>query len=397
MKKFALISLGLPPSQSGQSMVLYHLLKNTDPKGYCLITLKNIHLYGHLGNCSTALKAPTYFIQPEYQIVRGLVRCACVLHLSFIFNFLLSLRVYQFKKILKKEKCDAVVVCTGELFDPPAAFLASQSLGLPFFFYIFDYYSRQWTYPIQRAFAENFERIMIEKSSGIIVPNECMNQEYRTRYGIASTVIHNPVDLAEYESCITADATTHDNKNIIYTGAIYVAHYSAFKNLLFALNLLKRPDIKLHIYTPQSSIRLSMNDISGAVIIHKHQPAHMIPDIQRNAGFLFLPLAFNSPFPDVIKTSAPGKIGEYLASKRPILVHAPKNSFISWYFKKHQCGLVVDDNDPTKLAQGIEHLLADTKLQKKLADNAYVRAEVDFSVENAYRIFSEVICKTKPE
>jgi glycosyltransferase involved in cell wall biosynthesis len=123
----------------------------------------------------------------------------------------------------------------------------------------------------------------------------------------------------------------------------------------------------------------------------------MIPDIQRNAGFLFLPLAFDSPFPEIIKTSAPGKIGEYLASRRPILVHAPKNSFISWYFKKHQCGLVVDDNDPTKLAQGIEHLLADTKLQKKLADNAYVRAEVDFSLENACRIFSEVICKTKPE
>ena len=32
MKKFALISLGLPPSQSGQSMVLYHLLKQFDPQ-----------------------------------------------------------------------------------------------------------------------------------------------------------------------------------------------------------------------------------------------------------------------------------------------------------------------------------------------------------------------------
>jgi len=391
MKKFALISLGLPPSQSGQSMVLYHLLKNTDPKGYCLITLKNIHLYGHLGNCSTALKAPTYFIQPEYQIVRGLVRCACVLHLSFIFNFLLSLRVYQFKKILKKEKCDAVVVCTGELFDPPAAFLASQSLGLPLFFYIFDYYSRQWTHPIQRVFAEKYERIILKSSSGIIVPNECLYEEYRTRYGIASTVIHNPVDLAEYESCITADAITHDNKNIIYTGAIYVAHYSAFKNLLFALNLLKRPDIKLHIYTPQSSIRLSMNDISGAVIIHKHQPAHMIPDIQRNAGFLFLPLAFNSPFPEVIKTSAPGKIGEYLASKRPILVHAPKDSFVSWYFRKYHCGLVVDQDNPQLLAQAIARLLEDTQLQQTLSENAYVRTIEDFDIHNAQKKFNEIL------
>ncbi len=61
MKKFALISLGLPPSQSGQSMVLYHLLKQFDPQKYCLITLKNFHQYKNLGNCSTQTQGKILF------------------------------------------------------------------------------------------------------------------------------------------------------------------------------------------------------------------------------------------------------------------------------------------------------------------------------------------------
>ena len=78
-----------------------------------------------------------------------------------------------------------------------------------------------------------------------------------------------------------------------------------------------------------------------------------MPGIQRNADILFLPLAFNSPYPEIIKTSSPGEIGEYLAGKKPILVHAPSDSFISWYFRKYNCGCVVDDDDSEKLAAAI--------------------------------------------
>ena len=76
MKKFALISLGLPPSQSGQSMVLYHLLKKIPPENYCLITQRNFYLYHYLEQCSIRLAARHYFLPPDYQIVRQLVKAA---------------------------------------------------------------------------------------------------------------------------------------------------------------------------------------------------------------------------------------------------------------------------------------------------------------------------------
>jgi glycosyltransferase involved in cell wall biosynthesis len=116
-----------------------------------------------------------------------------------------------------------------------------------------------------------------------------------------------------------------------------------------------------------------------------------MPGVQRDADILFLPLAFNSPYPDIIKTSAPGKMGEYLAAKKPVLVHAPSDSFISWYFRKYNCGCVVDEDDPKKLAQKIIRLLNDTEMQKLFSENAYSRAKDDFDLSVAQKKIYDIL------
>ena len=103
MKKFAFISLGLPPSQSGQSMAVYHLLKGFDPASYCLITLKNFYQYNHLGNCSDRLPAHYHFVNPDYQLVRAFVNAAAKLRIKFLLALLLRLRIHQYKRILRAE------------------------------------------------------------------------------------------------------------------------------------------------------------------------------------------------------------------------------------------------------------------------------------------------------
>ena len=50
---------------------------------------------------------------------------------------------------------------------------------------------------------------------------------------------------------ITRAETSHDLK-IVYTGAIYEAHFTAFHNLIAAIEKTGIPNLKLHIYTPQS-------------------------------------------------------------------------------------------------------------------------------------------------
>ena len=116
-----------------------------------------------------------------------------------------------------------------------------------------------------------------------------------------------------------------------------------------------------------------------------------MPEVQQKADLLFLPLAFEAPFPGLIRTSAPGKTGEYLAAGRPVLVHAPPDSFLAWYFREHDCGLVIDENNPARVAEAIERLLTDSSLQQRLSANAWRRAEEEFSLQAARSAFARVM------
>jgi hypothetical protein len=70
-------------------------------------------------------------------------------------------RARQIFRILKKERSEAVVACTGDLYDLPAAFLASRRAGLRYYIYLFDDYFYQWPGALERSFAQRWERILI--------------------------------------------------------------------------------------------------------------------------------------------------------------------------------------------------------------------------------------------
>jgi glycosyltransferase involved in cell wall biosynthesis len=126
---------------------------------------------------------------------------------------------------------------------------------------------------------------------------------------------------------------------------------------------------------------LEREQIKGPIEYHSHVSPSDVLKVQREADILFLPLAFNSPIPETVKTSAPGKMGEYLASGRPILAHAPADSFVSWYFRERECGVVVDCSDPLILKHAIERILDDSDLRQRVSRNARICAQSDFSLK----------------
>lgn len=285
-----------------------------------------------------------------------------------------------------------LIACTGDLYDLPAVYLASKRTGIPFIPYVFDDYRYQWT-GFYRTIARWLEPDILKHAKALIVPNEFMQQEYRNRYGIDSAVIHNPCILPDMKELDNAPKVFDSHEiNIIYTGSVYHAHYSAFRNLLAAIKLLSRSDVKVHIYTAQPKSVLERNGLAAPMVVyHPHVKHSDVPIITRQADILFLPLAFESAIPEVVRTSAPGKLGDYLAVGRPILVHAPTDSFVSWYFNKHQCGIVVDKNDPAVLAATIHELIADNELKQKLGTRARTMAEKDFSEEVISDKFIKII------
>lgn len=379
-------------------MMIYQLFRDVSPDNYCLISSQNLTLLDEQAIYSQTLPGKYFNLSTKHEMTRGHRFGLPILREGINTSLGAYMRARQIAQIVEREKCEAVMSCSSgsDLLDVPSGFIASRLAGVPFYLYLFDTYSHMWLKPQTQFIGRRVEPMIVKRAHAIITTNESVSELLRSRYGVDSTVIHNPCDLAAYEN-LPRRASEGDGGeiNIVYTGAVYEAHYEPLRNMVAAIELLGRPEIKLHIYTAFSPSVLAEKGIRGPVVIHEHQPISAMPGIQSQSKVLFLPFAFNSPYPELIKISSPSKMGEFLAARRPILVHAPPDSFISTYFRQHDCGLVIDENNPQRLAQGIERLLADSNLQQRLSDNAWERAVSDFNLAGAQRKFAELL-KLRP-
>jgi glycosyltransferase involved in cell wall biosynthesis len=398
--KFAVLSSILPPSPSGQTMALYNLLKDFNAEDYCLISQVKYdqpppdHDY-------TELLPGNYHVLPVEKFLQSGARLSLPQRFGQVYiPLMIRSRARHIADILRKENCSALVGCTGgwDCLNLPAGYLSSKFAGIPYYAYMFDHYAKQWEGPTYWGngkhvrLAQRWEARIVQGSAGVIVPNEFLGDTLRERYQIEPVVIHNPCDLSRYEMTYQERiAGAGGEVKIVYTGDIYEAHFDAFSNLMRAIQLTGRADVKLHAYTIRPIEYLREHGIDGPIVLHPHAHNDLMPQVQREADVLFLALAFRSPYPEGNKTAAPGKIAEYLASGRPVLVHAPHDSFTAWYFNAHQCGLVVDRDDPELLAREFERLLADESLQRRLVSNALECARTDFAVSSVRQKFAKLL------
>jgi glycosyltransferase involved in cell wall biosynthesis len=410
---FAVISASLPPSASGQAVVLGKLLQRLPAARYCLLStewhtdLPATVRYHYLTSHNTALVAVEHSfahslstrqisaLQPLYRGLRGIYRAGKrLVYGVFASNAqrLIEQRAQQIYEIVQQENCRLIVGCSGELYDLPAARRASQLAGVPFVAYILDYYGRGWAGAPGRV-AQRLEPEIMRDAAAVIVTNEHMAAIYQREYGIAPVIIRNPCVLPPPLSAGSgASLLPADAINIVYTGAIYSAHYDAFRRLITAIRALKRTDVKLHIFTNQVQSVLALEGISPPdVTFHDYLPAAEITHVQQQADILFLPLAFTSALPEMIATSSPGKTGEYLAAGSAVLVHAPPDSFLSWYFRQHQCGAVVDQEDTDALTQTLARLVGDAAWRAQLGQAARAQAAADFDLEVVGPCFVEAL------
>jgi glycosyltransferase involved in cell wall biosynthesis len=394
--KFGVLSFIVPPSASGVTMVLYHLLSGFRAGDYCLISEVDYRDQPVDQSYTDFLPAPYHTVAQD-SILRLGQRFNLAQRLAFVFIPLgIILRSLRIAKVLRSEHCQALLACTGgwDCLNMPAGYLACRMLRIPFYFYVFDYYSKQWEGPTYwgnggyAGFGRWLEKVLVKGAAGVIVPNEFLRDALKKQFRVEPTVLHNSCDLSQY-SLAPETPEPHNGIKIIYTGDIYEAHFDAFNNLLKAIENLDT--VTLHAYSIRSREYLEAHGLKGRVVFHPHVPNAEISKIHQQADVLFLALAFHSPYPDAIRTAAPGKIGEYLASGRPILVHAPRDSFVAWYFRQHECGLVVDEENPAELTTALEKLLSDEQLRNRLVANALSRAIEDFDLHKMRETLARTI------
>jgi hypothetical protein len=80
---------------------------------------------------------------------------------------------------------------------------------------------------------------------------------------------------------------------------------------------------------------------------------------QAESDVLVLALGFHTGMPEVIRTSCPTKLSDYLVSGRPILCVAPAEAFITRYLKESGAAEIVDSEDPERVAEALRVLSTD--------------------------------------
>jgi glycosyltransferase involved in cell wall biosynthesis len=392
--KVAFISESLPPAQTGQALTLYRLLEGRSTSDYCLISGQDSRSSGE-ALCSSTLPGKVHVLGGPFRFERGYRLGLARLRETVNFPLGVRQRARQIADVIKREGCDAIVACTGDALDLPAGRIAARRVGVPFYAYLFDHYSyREWRDPAKRFWTRRFEHWLMKSADALICPNEVLRDDLRERFGVEATVIHNSCDISPYDSAAAGVASSNGiGGGLVYTGDIYEAHYDAFCNLLEALDRLDRDDLKLHAYTPRTEEELASEGLRGRMVVHTPLEPAEIPSVQRGAGALFLPLAFNSPYPKLVRTSATTKLGEYLAAGRPVIAHAPSDSFVAWYIREYECGLVVDRLDPAPLAEAVARVLDDEALGRRLAGRARQRAVADFDIGAARERFWKILEK----
>ena len=386
MAKFALISHILPPSPSGQAVMLYRILSAVNPETYYLIASKEIFsASGHGADSHLHLSARHYSLPPE-SVINLPDRFGLRFLSAMISNIM---RVRERRKnilnILRQEPdTKAIVACSGDLADIPSGFLASRKAHIPFFAYIFDDYVYQWT-GHSRRLAKWLAPFVLRHCAGIIGPNEFICTEYQRRYGVKTILVRNPCPANEIaEGPSSRWPAESGTIKIFFAGAVYRANLDCFRNLIQALASLPEHRFTLDIFTGQSRQHLDAVGIRGEpVLVHAHAPYDRIREAQRQADILFLPLSFSTPLHEAMRTAAPGKMGEYLASGRPVLAHVPADSFVADYFRRHHCGWVADQGDPEGIARELEAIIAAPERRAEITANARRQARLDFSPKTA--------------
>jgi glycosyltransferase involved in cell wall biosynthesis len=259
-----------------------------------------------------------------------------------------------------------ILTVSDEGFSVIAGAVATSLTGLPHIVMVFDLWEENAYSDVARAFARVLEPRILRSAASVIVHNREMAEHYRAKYGIGCAVIPTSVEalpaalprLRESEKC----------REILFAGAVYWAQEDALRRLSRVTRGLHGVRVAIvGAGADEEALRVL------GIVVHRLE-RDLTPELFRarldQADVLFLGLGFETAHPEVIRTAAPAKLPEYMASGRPILIHAPRGSHVAEYGRSGGFAEVVDVPDDEMLLAAILRLLQDDDLARERAERA---------------------------
>jgi|GEM_PF-3888051 len=352
MIKILLSTKSYPPVVGGSAFLLYELVRHfstdelfvvhgtNDPPLHSELSLpfKRKQVLW-LGNPRQTLRLNRYFPEAYIMLIR-----------------------IQIRKMIQKENINQIYIHYPNGAFAVAAYKEAKRANIPYIFYQ-DILWEEREKGAELKLAKKYESKIIRDASARIAITEFAAKYQQEKHNALYAVIPHTVD----EKDIVNEFVVLKNQRpkIHFAGGIYPSmNKDSVVRLIESVKDLGM-DIDLEFCSPDKPKSLLNEKIDWKYLSKKD-----LILTQKSSDILFLPQAFQSDIPEMIKYNFPTKTMEYICSGRPILVHSPSDSYLSYLCKKEGFGYLVDSPDKEDLKLAIRELVTNDKLQRELVSNA---------------------------
>ncbi len=351
-KRVLVSSWVFPPESTGSGYILYQLLRHFPQEE--LVAVHGIRDPGVLQGQSLDVISSPVSVLGSHRWSRRIMRRFPVFYISLIRRRIVKLaRKYDVRRIYAHfpEGCFTV-----------AAWQAAEELGLPLTIYLDILWEESGA--DSTGLARAFEHKVLERADRRFAITEFAVEHLERKHGVKVELLPHTTDTSSLPASIRPLAG--DGPPVVH----FAGSVKADMNRDAVLRLARAAAIaktspKLDLCIPGLP-----EELRGLGISSRYVDQATLAEAQARSTILFLPLAFETPHPLMIRHNFPTKAMDYLRSGRPILVHAPADSYLTWLAKKEGFALVVDRPDIEELAAAIDRLAADRRLQEDLVAKA---------------------------
>jgi hypothetical protein len=374
-KKILIISGYTPPATNGSGLMMYNLLKFFPEKSFAFLTegidtnpLLDAYRfdvpYYCYGDSITSIGVEVRQSNSYLRQLGKLVKRSSTVKFLGQF-FFIPYSIFKIVKVgkdaIKREKPTILVGYSDFGANLCATYILHKITKVPFALFMYDAYTDNRLPFAFKMLSKFLEPKLFNNAKHIFVMCDPLKDLYVKKYNRQDiTVIYN--SLVDMELRFPDTKKEDSPFTIVYLGNVYWAQINALRNLLHALSNIHDIPIILKMYTSHSASHLHGLGI--------HENAHIefttclpeeVPHVLAEADLAFAGLSFDTEYPILINTSSPGRLCDFLRSNTPILIHAPSESFLTTYAKKHEFAHVVDVNDSKLLAEKIRHITHNKK------------------------------------
>jgi hypothetical protein len=358
----------------GSHVVMRELLRNYSAESFWILTEKNDSTAGAYELEDRTLRLPLKNSW-WYRIPYG----GCLRALMFF---------PQARRWVMDKSLSAIVAVYPSLDFLPLAMMLSRLLHIPFFVYLHDTLYEALSKSKIAKLVRIFQSHVFDKATGLFVISEGMQEFYRKRYNRPCVVVPH-----SYPEKIDSSWAPAAGKTLFWGGGIYGINDCA---VMRVAKVATRLGIKLLVTvgTAAAQARIALWRERGLLVeaVFYESRADYLSALKKQGALL---LALNRPEESVfgkdeLATIFPTKVPEYLASGRPIVLNCPEDYYLSRYFRKHRCGLVINAAEEDEIEKALRRLFFSGDDVEEICRNA-LRKAGDFEASRVALKFSTAL------